>query len=96
MDGALAALSGYMSDTRSTVTTNDTSPKARAVYFQRLSAMTPSERVRLGVGLCEAGQSLQWAAARRKYPEANEGELVFQIAVTRFGEELARKAYRRS
>jgi len=78
------------------VALNDTSAKAREVYLQRLSAMTPAERVRLGVGLWEAAQSLQWSAVRRKYPDANEAELAFQIAITRFGAELARAAYRRS
>ena len=72
---------------------NDTSPNARRVYLQRLAEMTPSERVRIGVGLWQAAQSMQWAAARRKYPDADEAELAFQIAVTRFGEELARRVY---
>jgi len=85
-----------MGDTRSIVASNDTSPKAHEVYLQRLSEMTPPERVRLGTALWQAGHSLQWAAARRKYPDANDEELAFQIAVTRFGEELARAAFRRS
>ena len=82
-------------DTRSTVTSNDTSANVRKVYLQRLAEMTPAERVRIAVGLWEAAHSLQWATARRKYPDANEADLAFQIAVTRFGAELARTAYRR-
>jgi hypothetical protein len=74
----------------------DTSPKASQVYFERLAAMTPSERVRLGVALWEAGHSLQCSVARRKYPHADEDEIAFQVAVTRFGEKLARAAYRRA
>ena len=35
------------------------------------------------------------AATRRMYPDADEAEINFRIAVTRFGAELARKAYRR-
>jgi hypothetical protein len=77
------------------MTLDDTSPKARKVYEQRLRELTPSERVRMGVGLCESAYSLQLAGARRKYPDADEAELAFQIAVTRFGAELASKAYRR-
>ena len=40
-----------MSDTRSLVTLSDTSPKLSEVYFQRLAAMTPSERLRIGAAL---------------------------------------------
>ncbi|WP_407674059.1 hypothetical protein [Paludibaculum fermentans] len=75
---------------------DDTSAAAREVYFSRLRELSPSERVRIGVQLWEAGNALQWAAARRKYPGASEEELAFQIACLRFGEKLARAAYRRS
>jgi len=75
------------------VALNDTSPKAQQVYFQRLKEMSPSERVALAVGLWEAGDSVQRAAMRRKYPSAEEAEISFQVAVTRFGSEVAHKAY---
>jgi hypothetical protein len=78
------------------VVLSDTSQKAAEVYFRRLSEMTPSERLGLGVALWEAGDSLQRAAIRQKNPHADEVEITFQIAVTRFGSELAKKAYRRS
>jgi hypothetical protein len=80
-------------DTRTVVALSDTSPKASQVYFQRLAAMSPAERVRLGAAFWEAGYSLQWAAARRKYPDVDEAEIAFQVAVTRFGAALARAAY---
>lgn len=57
--------------------------------------MTPSERLSLGVALWEAGDSLQRAAVRRKNPDADEADIAFQIAVSRFGSELAQKAYRK-
>ena len=71
----------------------DTSPKAREVYFRRLSEMTPSERLGIGAALWQAGDSLQRAAILRAYPNAGDDEISFRIAVTRFGAELARKAY---
>ena len=71
----------------------DTSPKAREAYYRRLSEMTPSERLGIGAALWRAGHSLQRAAILRAYPHAGEGEINFRIAVTRFGAELARKAY---
>ena len=77
------------------MTPNDTSPKAREVYYRRLAGMSPAERVNIGVALWEAGDSLQRATARQTYPGADDAEITFRIAVTRFGQDLARKAYRR-
>ncbi len=74
----------------------DTSAAAEEVYFRRLAEMTPEERVNLGMALWKAGDSMQRAALRREYPDASEDEVLFPLAVTRFGKELARKAYRRS
>jgi hypothetical protein len=76
------------------VSIRDTSPKAEAVYYRRLAEMTPAERINIAVGLCKAGDSLQRAALRRAYPDADESEITYRIAVTRLGEELARKVYR--
>jgi hypothetical protein len=74
----------------------DTSPAAEEAYFRRLAEMTPSERVNLGVALWEAGDSVQRAALRAEYPDASEDEILFRLAVTRFGDDLARKIYRRA
>jgi hypothetical protein len=74
---------------------SDTSPKAREVYFQRLREMTPAQRLDLGAALWEAADALQRAAARHKNPHAHEAEIAFGLAVSRFGSELARKAYRK-
>lgn len=73
----------------------DTSPEAANVYFDRLKQMTPSQRVNIGVELWRVADSIQRAALRRQHPDATDSELTFQIAVSRFGPELARKAYRR-
>jgi Rv0078B-related antitoxin len=73
----------------------DTSPEANETYFRRLTEMTPSERLRNGVALWRAGDSLQHSATRRMHPTADEAEITFRIAATRFGAELARKAYGR-
>ena len=74
---------------------SDTSAEAREVYFRRLEEMTPSERVAIGTALWQAGDGLQRAAARRQYPDADDEEITFQVAVTRFGAVLARQVYRR-
>lgn len=74
----------------------DTSPAASEAYFRRLAEMTPAERVNIGVSLCRAADALQRAALRREYPDAEEDEILFRLAVSRYGEELARRAYLRS
>lgn len=84
-----------MRDTRSNVALSDTSEKACEVYFQRLKGMTASERLEVGVALWETGDSLQRAALRGANPNAEEAEITFQIAVFRFGLDLARKACRK-
>ena len=77
------------------MTWSDTSPGAGEVYLRRLAEMTPSERVGVGAALWAAGDALQRAAARRMDPGADEAEITFRIAVSRFGAALARKAYQR-
>jgi hypothetical protein len=77
------------------MTPSDTSPRASEVYFRRLAEMTPSERLSVGAALWAAGDSLQRAAARRMYPDADDSEINFRVAATRYGLELARRAYGR-
>ena len=74
---------------------SDTSPHARAIYFRRLAEMTPAERLNIAASLWSAGDSLQRAAACHRDPDASDAEITFRIAVTRFGAELARRAYKR-
>ena len=74
---------------------SDTSPAASEAYYRRLAEMTPSERINIAVALWDAANALQRAALQRQYPDADEEEITFHIAVSRFGEALARKAYRR-
>jgi len=74
---------------------SDTSPQASEVYYRRLAEMTPCERLNIGAALWAAGDALQRAAARRDFPDADDDEINFRLAVTRYGAELARKAYRR-
>jgi hypothetical protein len=73
----------------------DTSPAAEAVYFRRLAEMTPAERIAIGVSLWNVADSVQRGALRLRFPNADEDDLTYRIAITRFGEELARKAYGR-
>lgn len=58
--------------------------------------MTPAERVRIGVSLWQAAYSLQRASILRSHPGIDENEVAFRIAVTRFGPDIARAAWKRS
>ena len=64
-------------------------------YFRRMAEMTPSERLGIVADLWKKGHALQCGGIRQQYPEADEDEVIFRVAVARFGMELARKAYRR-
>jgi hypothetical protein len=74
---------------------DDTSQRAQEVYFRRLAEMTPSERICVGAALWAAGDSTQRAATRKMHPAADDDEINFRIALSRYGLELARKAYKR-
>jgi hypothetical protein len=75
---------------------SDTSEKAREAYFQRLKELTASERLAMGAALWTAADSIQRAVIRRENPNADDTEIAFRLAVSRFGLELARKAYRKA
>jgi endonuclease YncB( thermonuclease family) len=77
------------------VPADDTSLRSRDVYNRRLAEMTPGERTKIGAALWQAGHATQLSAWRLRYPLADESEILFQLAITRFGEVLARKAYGR-
>lgn len=74
---------------------DDTSEAMRSVYYARLAEVSPGERVRNSVGLWEAANALQRAALLRENPGASESEILYWIAVSRFGEAAAKAAYRR-
>jgi len=73
----------------------DTSENADEVYFQHLRKMTPVERINIAVALWEAADATQRAGIRQQYPNATEEEIRFEMAVRRFGAELAQKVYGR-
>lgn len=73
----------------------DTSPQIRAILCARLARMAPSEKVRIAADLWARGHALQCASVRQQFPGADEDEVIFRVAALRFGEELARRAYRR-
>lgn len=58
----------------------DTSPEAfavQAMWFRRLS---PSERLRLAMEMCDEMRSLCDAGVRRRHPEFGEGQVREEVA----------------
>lgn len=73
----------------------DTSAESHRVYARSLAEMTPGQRIRLGIALWQAAESLQRASIRLKNPGADNAEIAFRIAVSRFGPDIARAAWHR-
>jgi len=73
----------------------DTSPEAEAVYWRRLSEMTPGETLRIGTGLWEMAHHVQRSVMRRDFPDADERQILRRMAETRFGRDIADRAYGR-
>jgi hypothetical protein len=48
------------------------------------------------VELWTAADSIERGGLRRRWPDADEDEIVFRLAARRFGLDLARRAYGRS
>lgn len=74
---------------------SDTSPEAARFYYQRLAALTPSERIQIGLELTAAADNLLRAAIARRFPHASEEELQYQLLRARYGKELADRVWRR-
>jgi hypothetical protein len=77
------------------MTPSDTSPAMADAYYRLLAEMTPSERINIALALWEAIDRTQRAVLRRDSPEATEDEILYRLAVTRYGDELADRAYRK-
>lgn len=74
---------------------SDTSPEARRVYYRTLAAMTPSQRMAIGVELTVAADEMLRAAIRRRCPDAEGEEFTFQLLRARYGRAVAEQVCRR-
>ena len=74
---------------------SDTTPKAQRFYYRRLAAMTPAQRLNIGIELTEAADELLRESVRRRFPDARGEEFEYQVLRTRYGRELADRVYRR-
>jgi hypothetical protein len=69
----------------------DTSPEARRFYYERLAALTPSERLAMMRASSRMIRTLAETAIRREHPDASPEELRVRLAVRLYGRELVEK-----
>lgn len=71
----------------------DTSEEAERIWFARLRAMGPWQRLRMVFDLCEAADTLALAGLRARHPQATERELRLRLAATRYDRETMIRAF---
>ena len=74
---------------------SDTTTDARRFYYRTLARMSPAERVALAMDLTAAADDLLRAAVRRRFPDADGEEFLYQLLRARYGRALAQKVYGR-
>jgi len=67
----------------------DTSPEARARYYELLARMTPSERARKVAALGRSARELARAGIRLRHPQASASAVELELIARLYGEEVA-------
>lgn len=71
----------------------DTTPEALAVQFALYRRMTPAQKARRVSDLTQGASRLALAGLRRRYPAADDRELLLRLAVLRLGPETVASVY---
>ena len=71
----------------------DTDPKMEALQIRLWREASPTRKMQMLTQLNEAARLLALAGLRSRYPQADENELRYRLAVLLLGEELARKVF---
>ena len=72
---------------------SDTHPKMEALQIQLWRQASPTRKMNMLAQLNASAHLLALTGLRSQYPQANEAELRFKLAVLLLGDELARKVY---
>lgn len=67
----------------------DTSPEARARYYELLARMTPVERARKVAALGRAARELARAGIRLRRPQATVSEIELELIGRTYGDDVA-------
>ncbi len=70
---------------------SDTSPEAERVYYRALAALSPAERVAIAMDLTTAADQMLRAAVRRRFPDADDDQLTYELLRARYGRSLANR-----
>jgi hypothetical protein len=71
---------------------SDTHPRMEALQIELWRQASPTRKMNMLAQLNASVRLLALAGLRSRFPQASEGELHYKLAVSLFGEELARKA----
>lgn len=72
----------------------DTTPKARRIYFDRLAALSPIERLRLAARSTVALWQLAEAGVRHAQPELSPEAVKVQVAIRFYGRDVVDRMLR--
>ena len=67
----------------------DTTPEARATYYELLARLSPEARARKVVALGRAARALARAGIRLQRPDASAGDVERELVVRLYGEDAA-------
>jgi hypothetical protein len=73
----------------------DTSPQARRRYFELLRKMTPEQRAKVMSAATRRMRRMVEAGVRLQHPTADDDEVRVRVVIRLYGEEAARRIYRR-
>ncbi len=77
------------------VTTADTSAAAHAAQIAAIRRLSPEARVRIAAEMSQAAREISLEGIRRRNPALTDDEARFELARLLYGDDLARRAYRR-
>jgi hypothetical protein len=69
----------------------DTTPAARRFYYERLAAMSPSDRLAMMFSQSRMVRRLAETSIKREHPDATPEELRARLAVRLYGREIAER-----
>lgn len=75
------------------VLSSDTHPKMEALQIQLWRQASPTRKMQMVAQLNASARMLAMTGLRSRFPNANEAELRFKLAVLILGDELAEKVY---
>jgi len=71
----------------------DSSPAAKARYYELLRALPPHCRLQAAMGLTRAVRELAMAGIRARFPAATEQELRVRLTVRLYGRAVAQRLF---